>query len=163
MAKWRSWNFNGRCARAAALAAGLALFSVAGCGENLPETVPVAGRVSWRDAPLANGTVVFHPHAIEEGRPKRPATGKLQSDGSFVLTTFRPADGVVPGKYRVTIHSYENEPASSDDDQQPGEYRWSIPEHYGDPSRSGLAADVDERASEPQQFEFELADDSSHP
>ena len=33
----------------------------------------------------------------------RPASGKLQPDGSFVLTTTKEGDGVVPGHHRVTI------------------------------------------------------------
>jgi hypothetical protein len=131
-----------------------------GCGERLPETVPVAGKVSWQDGPLTDGTVVFHPHHIEAGRPKRPATGKLQADGSFVLTTFRHADGAVPGDYRVTIHSYASDPAASDDDERPGDYRWRIPERYGDPSRSGLVASVDATTVKPQSFAFELTGDA---
>ena len=37
----------------------------------------------------------------------REARGALQSDGSFVLTTFKEGDGVVAGEHRVTITGLE--------------------------------------------------------
>jgi hypothetical protein len=86
--------------------------------------------------------------------PRRTATGKLQPGGTFALSTFRTADGAVPGSYRVTIHSYASEPASSDDDQKPAEYQWRIPQRYGDPSRSDLTAKV--QAGPPMEFAFEV-------
>ncbi len=118
------------------------LLAVAGCGKELPTTVPVTGTVTWQDKPLDSGRVVFHPQQIEKGRPKRPAMGYLQTDGSFALATFRPDDGAVPGSYQVTIHSYLKKPVSNNDDINPPEDVWRIPERYGDPERSGLTATV---------------------
>jgi len=151
-----------RCAgRLAASVSMLAL--CAGCGDGLPKTIPVSGSVRYQGEPLTDGTVVFHPHEIPEGLPRRTAHGRLQPDGTFTLTTFRAGDGAVPGTYRVTIHSYLSEPASSDDDQNPGEYVWRIPQRYGDPSRSGLTADVSPEAQQPLEFAFVVEQEGSQP
>ena len=142
----------------AALLGCWAAATVTGCGEKLPTTVPVTGQVIWQGKPLTDGTVSFHPQQIAEELPKRTATGRLNQDGSFSLSTFRRDDGAVPGKYHVTIHSYLSEPASSNDDQNPGEYIWRIPQHYGDPANSGLKADVTTNSGAPLEFQFELTE-----
>ena len=118
-----------------------AVFCAAGCGTQFPKTVVILGAVTWQDKPLTNGRVVFHPHQIEEGLPKRPATGDLDEQGRFQLTTFRAGDGVMPGSYRVCVISYENAP-SADDDVTVFVPRWRIPEHYGNPQTSDLKAEV---------------------
>jgi len=127
---------------------------LAGCGESLPPTVPVEGAVTWRGSPLAEGEVVFQPDVIAEGLPIRPATGTLQDDGTYRLSTFRPGDGAVSGKYHVLIHSYVSQP-SFDDPFAP--FIWRIPARYGDPLHSGLTATVpaDSRAL---VLDFELTE-----
>jgi len=129
----------------------------AGCGERLPETVPVSGRVTWQGKPLTSGRVVFHPQAIAEGLPRRPATGDLDAAGRFELTTFRNGDGAVPGSYRVCIFSYLSDQTGAEDDVSIPETVWRIPERYGDPSRSGLGATVPV-GSEPLTFDFQLSE-----
>ena len=146
----------------ACLLAWLACLSIAGCGEGLPETVPVRGRVSWRNEPLTEGTVVFHPHAIDEGRPGAPATGKLQADGSFVLTTFRNADGAVPGAYRVTVHSYESDLPRSTTTRTQAISVLRIPQHYGDPSRQRPHRRRARARQRTATVRIELANDPSH-
>lgn len=137
----------------------LGILLLGGCGESLPTTVPVTGKVTFKGEPLTDGTVSFHPQEIAEGLPKRTATGKLQADGSFTLSTFRTEDGAVPGTYRVTVHSYLSEPGSSNDDQKVGEYKWRIPPRYGDPLQSGLTADVSIPSGESLSLKFSLTDD----
>ena len=120
----------------------IVLLQLVGCGQSLPPTVPVSGTVTWQDEPLASGTVVFQPLNIGEGLPRRPAQGHLDSQGAFRLSTFRRDDGAVPGEYSVLIYSYLEEPATSNNDQNPGTYVWRIPERYGDAVRSRLTARV---------------------
>ena len=118
--------------------------AVGGCSPGVP-VVPVQGKVTWKGAPLTRGTVVFQPYQIEAGLPRRPATGELQKDGTFRLTTFAPDDGAVVGTYQVTVHSYSSEPSDMGGDSDISDivdYVWAIPSHYGDPSRSGLTAEV---------------------
>jgi len=126
-----------------------------GCGQRLPPTVPVSGKVTWQGKALTDGTVVFQPHVIAEGLPRRPATGQLDAEGRYRLTTFRAGDGAVPGKYHVTVHSYLSEPGQMKDDIEVVEYTWRIPEMYGDPARSGLSATVPAR-SDPLTLDFHL-------
>jgi hypothetical protein len=73
-----------------------------GCGSgavNLPTLIPVNGKVTYKGQPLTEGTVRFEP---DDGYG-RMATGKLQSDGSFILSTYTDADGVVAGHHKVFI------------------------------------------------------------
>ena len=63
---------------------------------------PVRGTVKLADGkPAAGSQVVF------EGGPegkKVSARGDVRDDGSFELSTFRPGDGVPPGKYQVQVN-----------------------------------------------------------
>jgi hypothetical protein len=82
--------------RAAAL---IVLGGAVGCGNRL---YPVHGTVTLEDGtPLARGMVMFE--SSGEGVPVM-ARGELKPDGSYQLSTYRPGDGVPPGKYRVQIN-----------------------------------------------------------
>jgi hypothetical protein len=64
----------------------------------LPDLIPVKGKVTYKGKPLAMGMISFVPDGYG-----REARGDIQSDGSFVLTTYKEGDGVVAGEHRVTI------------------------------------------------------------
>jgi hypothetical protein len=70
-----------------------------GCGQRL---YPVHGTVTLEDGtPLERGMVVF------EGQPEGAAVmarGEVKAGGSYQLSTHRPGDGVLAGKYRVQIN-----------------------------------------------------------
>ncbi|MDR3636204.1 MAG: hypothetical protein P4L84_20550 [Isosphaeraceae bacterium] len=72
-----------------------------GCGSSssrqLPLTLPVRGKVTYRGKPLTEGKVKFEPDA------GRSASGHIHSDGTYVLTTFKEGDGAVPGVHRVAV------------------------------------------------------------
>jgi len=79
----------------------LFLGACCGCGSaagSLPSLLPVKGKVTFKGQPLTKGVVRFEPTDFG-----RAASGKLQSDGTYVLSTFKDADGVVPGHHRVSI------------------------------------------------------------
>ena len=84
--------------RAGVVAAGLVLFAAGGCG---PRLYPVRGTVTYPDGrPVTEGLVVFE----SDGAAKPvSARGEIQPDGRYRLSTFRPGDGVPPGKYRVLV------------------------------------------------------------
>ena len=63
-----------------------------------PDLIPVKGKVTYKGQPVTKGVVRFEPDGYG-----RPASGKLQSDGTFVLTTLKEGDGVVAGDHRVSI------------------------------------------------------------
>jgi hypothetical protein len=59
---------------------------------------PVEGVVTLDGKPLADASIQFVPQ--EKGRD---ATGQTDKSGRFVMSTFEPRDGVVPGTYKVVI------------------------------------------------------------
>jgi hypothetical protein len=65
-----------------------ALSACAGCGSSGADTaaalIPVKGKVTIKGEPLAAGTVRFEPDDFG-----RPASGKLNADGTFVLSTLK--------------------------------------------------------------------------
>lgn len=82
-----------------AIVVALALFGIAGCGPGLQ---PVRGKVMLGDGkPAAGSQVVFE---SEQQGKKVSARGDVGSDGSFELSTFKPGDGVPPGKYKVQVN-----------------------------------------------------------
>jgi hypothetical protein len=83
-----------------------ALLACAGCGsgaaEKAAELIPVKGKVTVQGQPLSTGTVRFEPDDFG-----RPASGRLNADGTFVLSTHKEGDGVVAGHHRVSITNYD--------------------------------------------------------
>ena len=72
-----------------------------GCGSSgrphAAATVPVKGTVTYKGKPLSGGEITFEPGFGRE------AFGTIQSDGTFVLTTFKEGDGAVVGTHRVAV------------------------------------------------------------
>lgn len=117
---------------------------VGGCGSGGPAMAPVSGTVTLKGKPVTKGTIIF------ESSGNRPSTGKIQ-DGKIVeVTTFETGDGVPIGSHNVAINITAE--ASSAVVANPGEtaardrnYMGGaslIPAKFGDPTTSGLKADV---------------------
>jgi len=122
------------------LSAALLLGACSGCGTGaaaLPTLVPVKGKVTYKGQPLTQGIVRFEPDGYG-----RMATGKLQSDGTFVLSTLKDADGVVAGHHRVFITDVDKSLAKDRGFQK-----------YQRASEKGLTADV---SPEKTEFPFDL-------
>ena len=81
---------------------GAALVAEPAAREPCPSLIPVKGKVTFKGEPLTTGLVRFEPDDFG-----RPASGKLQSDGTFVLSTLKEGDGVVAGHHRVSITSLD--------------------------------------------------------
>ncbi|MCC6127240.1 MAG: hypothetical protein IT426_19945 [Pirellulales bacterium] len=109
-----------------ALCAGLLL--AAGCGDGRPKRVPVSGRVTIDGKPLEYGFVQVMP------KGNRPASGQLDSQGRFSLTTFDDRDGCVLGKHPVVVIPNKSLNATT--------MKWFAPKKYGDQSTSGLQLEV---------------------
>jgi predicted small lipoprotein YifL len=79
------------------------LLALAGCGG--PRLYPVHGKVTWENGSeareLAGGLVI-----CESADGKLGARGDIEKDGSFRLSTNKPGDGILPGKYRVAVVEY---------------------------------------------------------
>ncbi len=81
------------------LIAGLFAICLAGCGGGLQ---PVKGKVTLPDGkPAAGSQVVFE--SEQEGK-KISARGDVGPDGSYELSTYKPGDGVPPGRYKVQVN-----------------------------------------------------------
>jgi hypothetical protein len=77
------------------------LVATAGCGASEgPGTriVPVKGKVTFKGQPLTKGVIKFRP--VDQGRE---ASGTIQRDGTFVLSTFKEGDGAALGLNQVSI------------------------------------------------------------
>ena len=83
-----------RCAITCALA------FVIGCGGGAsgPKVYPVTGTVTYNGQAVEGAVVAFHGEAAT-----KMATGTTDAQGRFELTTYKPGDGAVAGKHRVTV------------------------------------------------------------
>jgi hypothetical protein len=95
------------------------------------------------------GTVLFQPETAG-----KMATGVIQSDGTYELTTYSSGDGAAVGKHRVFILP----PAQMTDELAEGQAvkaaANAIPGKYASASTSGLVCDV--RSGQLNQFPIEL-------
>lgn len=136
------------------------LTTFSGCGqeqEKRPETIQVQGKITHNGKPLEKGRVTFSPLDSGDDGLRRPASGSIQSDGTFQLSTFQSNDGALPGDYQVVIVSYENEPSPEEIAEGNAEFTWAIPEKYGNPLTSGLIAKVPGDGEEPVELSFDLS------
>ncbi len=101
-----------------------------GCAPGYPEASPVVGQVTVNGEPLASGEVQF---LSSDGLV---ATGRIDPDGSYRLTTFQPDDGAMPGSHQVSIKSQQSSGLGVDSFLEP------VPARYADPNTSGLTARV---------------------
>jgi len=128
----------------------LGLSALPGCGpdDGLGKRIPVSGTVTYKGKPVAKGSVSFVP---EDPNIGRPATGPIE-EGSYRMTTLTTDDGVIPGKYLVTIGATDVElgqapPGGGMVDQAvvAKAYRKAkrlIPAKYNDAAKSGLKVEV---------------------
>ena len=121
---------------------------LAGCGPTGPTVIPIRGEVFYKGTPLKDvpqGLV----HYIPSTADGRQASGRIQPDGSFVLTTFKKADGVVPGEYSIIVSAYSRAAKLTREEVEARAGRGItpprllIPEKYTDPTTSGLSDSVD--------------------
>lgn len=112
---------------------GVVMFA-SGCGtQNIH---PVTGKVFFPDGkPLTTGRVV-----IDSGENPVGSWGQLQDDGTFVMGTHTPSDGVPAGTWRVTIQNAMTSPPPNFE----GEFvsKPLIDPKYFDPETSGLVFEV---------------------
>ncbi len=125
---------------------------LAGCGGDRLTVAPVEGKVMYQGKPLEFGAVIFQP-AAGPG-----ASGTIQSDGSFCLSTYGNEDGAVLGTHKVAFSCFDSQRPDApppDPNAEPGLGKPLIPQKYLSAETSGLTAEVKSR-NEP--FEFVLTD-----
>jgi hypothetical protein len=113
------------------------LLTLAGCGGGEDSPEGVTGRVLYRSAPLAGGTIVFAPDP-ERGGDGPIAWSEIGPDGRYTLRT-ETGVGVGPGWHRVTFAAANGK---------------ALPPRYSDPARSGQTCEV--KAGQANEINFEL-------
>jgi hypothetical protein len=120
--------------------------------------IPIRGEVQYQGAALKDvpqGLVRYIPKTPDSGRQ---ASGRIQPDGSFELTTFKQADGVVPGEYNIVVSAYSTKAPTRQEIEAAGGAvagpRLMIPEKYIDPAKSGLTDVVDSTHSGYKRIEL---------
>lgn len=82
-----------------------------GCGNSSPTTKEVRGLVTFQGGPPPKaGKITLAPVEVPQGLPRRPASGNFNESGIFTLTTFKPEDGVIPGRYTANILCWREQP-----------------------------------------------------
>ena len=130
------------------LAALAGLLAGCGSGEDLPATTPVKGKVTYQGQPVPKGTVTFQP------ANGRPATGQIQPDGTFVLSTFGDKDGAIPGKHAVMIVSQDGDPTKMPSSPGYVPPKELVPSKYGSIDTSGLETTVTKEKKDGYDFEL---------
>ena len=103
-----------------------------GCGRRIT-LVPAEGRVTLDGKPLEFGAIMVQPTAGPA------AQGKINSDGTFRLGTFKPDDGAIPGPAKVRVI------CRTDVTQPGGERAYGpslIPDRYGRFDTSGITVEI---------------------
>jgi hypothetical protein len=143
---WRSWLI------AACVAV---LFAGDGCsGDGLPRQ-PVSGFVTLDGQPLASGAISFFPHLLKD--PDYPVgAGAMIDRGYFSIPR---GEGLVPGRYEVTINSAATRAKRRQNRSEPGNDRAvgkeRIPEKYN--SKSRMAIEIKDAAI--KEITFRLVSD----
>jgi hypothetical protein len=124
----------------------VAALVLCGCSKdpNQPALVPMSGKVTLDNQPLAGAQVRFTPVGTTKGNG---STGRTDGDGVYQLTAVHGGTGAVPGEYRVVI-SKRLMPDGSDlpaDSKLPpieSPAREVLGPEYSDPEQSRLTATV---------------------
>jgi len=89
----------------ASLAIGLLGPACGGTPTGRPPLYPARGRVLFGDKPLGGALVVLVAEATPGGPGPEvpPPSATTDDDGTFVLSTYDPADGAPAGDYRVKV------------------------------------------------------------
>lgn len=111
--------------------------SAVGCREEGGATV--RGRISYKNQPVAEGTISF----IAKGLPS--ASGRIQPDGSYSLVNATKSDRIEPGRYAAVIIAGANQSLAMDGPARP---TVNIP----------VPVSVTDQATTPLSFEVKLGE-----
>jgi hypothetical protein len=113
---------------------------LAGCynsGPPLPKPVPAKGTLTLPGGQrLKAGRVMLNPK--DQGGVE--AFGDLKPDGTFILSTYKPEDGAVPGAYVVSVSPYDYRDKSGSPKKVSGANQ--IPARYLEANSSDLEVEI---------------------
>jgi hypothetical protein len=123
----------------------------------MPKLGKVRGKVSYQGKPLDGGRIVFTPVAGKGGDTGQSATGVIERDGTYEMTTFSTGDGAILGQHVVTVVVQKGEMPKPDAYSQ---IKYELPKNlapskYASPDKSPLRCTVVEGGT---QFDIELKD-----
>jgi hypothetical protein len=129
----------------------LALVSVLGCGA--PPVGTVQGKVTYKDAPVTNGSVIY-----QNAGGTVSMSANLNADGTYVITS-ADRKGLPPGDYKVAVNPNKIGSGEVPLAVAPGQTPAGpppVPTKYHSIETSDLKATV--KAGENPPFNFNLAD-----
>jgi hypothetical protein len=136
------------------LALALMLFA-SGCGKPKYEIVRVQGTVTYQGQPLEQGDISFIPVQVEGDGLRRMAVSAINEQGEYVLNSFKPGDGVIPGEYKVMIVS-RDKASSEASDAEIAALKWHAPKVYAEVATTPLKATISSDAPQPIKLDFAL-------
>ncbi len=78
-----------------------------GCGPSVCKPIPAQGKITFGGGAWPKpGILYFNPVESPECVPKRPATGRFDTDGNLTVTTFEQGDGLLPGSYKIGVECW---------------------------------------------------------
>lgn len=114
------------------------LLLLCGCGRSGPALVTVEGTITHNGGEWpARGTLAFEPVEVAAGAPRLYGMAEFQQDGRFAVTSFRPGDGLAPGRYKVMVESWAEWPSET----SPGKGSY-VPPAYRDAATTPLEVTV---------------------
>jgi hypothetical protein len=144
------------------LVAGLGLlFQLGGCSSydrNMPKLGKVRGKVSYQGKPVSTGRVVFTPVSGKAGDSGQGASGEIDTNGTYEMTTFNTGDGAILGQHIVTVVVREKQEMPKPDADSHIKYevpKALTPAKYSTADKSPLRCTVVEGGTE---FNIELKD-----
>jgi len=143
---------DGVCAGLLGLGLALMCLLATGCGSSGDiKIVKARGTITYRNQPLVNVNVTFHP------KSGRPATGTTDASGRFTLSTLRANDGAVVGPHKVSISMAGPPPMpGSVEANEARPKAAAFPTKFSNPETSGLTATVE--AGSPNTYTVDLSD-----
>ncbi len=136
------------------------VFSFGGCSNdpNMPKLAKAYGTVTYKGKPLDGGHIVFTPAAGKGGETGQNATGEINSDGTYEMTTFNTGDGAILGQHIVTVVVREKGEMPKPDASSQIKYELPkslTPSKYATADKSPLRCTVVEGGT---KFDIELKD-----
>jgi hypothetical protein len=108
------------------------LGSLIGCGpDNGLNLARVRGKITYKGEPVGFGDILFYPDDTK-GTVGPGASATLKSDGTYILSTEQPGDGVIVGFHKIAITGLDPEPMrlpGPNPKTNPEEFRKSLGEH----------------------------------
>jgi len=123
-----------------------------GCGPDGPKTITVRGKVTLDKGKVHGpGFIYFNTDGTGKETTSRPGTAEFDAEGNYEAKTFKPGDGLLPGKYVLRVDCYKTAP-----NMEGKPVVSHIPAKYQDAAKSGLELDVSS-SSGPIAFDIDLS------